>query len=134
MANDKYFKPADFSDFECFNEVLEDKVGSTLALLPDKIQLTNIASRINKELQACETGTSKLTNRIVQVSSTAATKQLFSVLINDFNNNAIVNFLEAVKQDYGLIVATWMANEVLGPFAPIATQTAGNWRKNDQTT
>lgn len=124
----KYFKPADFSDFE---ETLESKrIVVDIFPLPNKEEVKIIRQRLESEFNRCETGTSKLTNRAIQSSSTIGTKNLMNVMLETFNDSTVLSFLEMVKQDFGLTVAEWCAQDVLASYSAVAIKKAGEWRRN----
>jgi hypothetical protein len=125
MTN-RYFTPADFSDFEDMN-VLSIPEKST-DVMPTPEEMTSLRSRLEHEFKSCEAGLSKLCSHTVQASTTSGTKNLFSAMFNNFGSKSILEFLEMTKQDYGLLVAEWAATQVLGPYCPKAVALAGEWR------
>ena len=128
MTN-RYFTPADFSDFEDLQVVqaLEPHKNP----VPTAKEIENIKARLINEFQNCENGISKLCGHAVQASTTAGTKNLFSMMFDKFESSTILPFLEMTKQDYGLLVAEWAALQVLGPFCEEAITLAGKWRNNE---
>jgi hypothetical protein len=122
----RFFTPADFSDFENMQTV--DVPEKDKDVVPTAEELGKVRARLDHEFRNCEAGLSKLCPRAVQASTTAGTKSLFSTMFDNFDSSTIIPFLEMVKQDYGLLVAEWAATQVLGPFCPRAITLAGEWR------
>ena len=125
MTN-KYFTPADFSDFEDLNVVsIPEKV---TFVTPTPEEIVSLRAQLEHEFKSCEAGLSKLCPRAVQASTTSGTKNLFSRMFDNFGEKSVLEFLEMTKQDYGLLVAEWAATQVLGPYCPKAVTLAGEWR------
>lgn len=125
MSN-KFFTPADFSDFEEMNVIHAPEKDT--AVVPTPEEANAIRAALDHEFKRCEEGLSNLCPRTVQASTTAGTKNLFSMMFNNFENKSVIEFLEMTKQDYGLLVAEWAATKVLGPYCPKALTLAGEWR------
>ena len=112
----KYFTPADFSDFER-PEVSGSEPPKNHFEKPSKEKLQEIQDKIELEFKRCGMGQSRLNPNAIQVSTTIACNTFKTVLFNHFNETNIEQFVDSVKQDYGFLMAEWVA-QLFEPYYP----------------
>jgi len=122
MMKNKFFSPADFSDFEDSVVVLEaspkdDNRELKLDRMPRKT-LLELKARLYAEFQRSECGTSLLHGRAIQASTTNPCKTTAERFFSAPTEENLSVLIKMIRQDYGAAVSNWAARELFSAYCP----------------